>query len=166
MQHYGVPTRLLDWSESLAVALYFSIGHQNWKEARPTIWLLDPFALAQLTEPDANIPIADDLRVAANADITFCDDWEKSKTLVSLLPIPVAPNFLFDRLSAQNGSFTIHGTDTRPLDEMILESKPDALLKFEAEAEAALNIINAISLVRPSSDAMFPDVDGMKYHLI
>lgn len=166
MQHYGVPTRLLDWSESLAVALYFSIGDIDWKSAHPTVWLLDPFELARLTEADSNIPIANDPVVTANADIPFCDDWETSRLRVSNLPIPVAPNFLFERLSAQNGTFTIHGTDIRPLDDIVRSIKPEGLLKFVARPDRVLDIVNSIRLLRPSSDAMFPDIDGMKYYLV
>lgn len=166
MQRYGLPTRLLDWSESLAVALYFSIGDRDWHAARPTIWLLDPFALASLTDEESNIPIPSDERVSANADVAFADDWDVSKQYVSHLPLPVAPNFLFDRLSAQNGTFTIHGSDARSLDELLMEAKQELLLKLVAKSECVTDIVNSIRLLRPSSDAIFPDIDGMKAYLV
>ncbi|MNO36534.1 FRG domain protein [compost metagenome] len=50
MQHYGVPTRLLDWSREALVALLFALGEPT----NPTevtndkaVWLLDPVTLNQ-----------------------------------------------------------------------------------------------------------------------
>ena len=42
--HVGLPTRLLDWTEGLLVALYFSL-----KESRPAIWMLDPVELNRIS---------------------------------------------------------------------------------------------------------------------
>lgn len=43
-QHVGLPTRLLDWTEGLFIALYFALQHE-----KPVIWMLDPVALNRLS---------------------------------------------------------------------------------------------------------------------
>ena len=48
MQHYGVPTRLLDWSENLLAAAYFALmaapSHDHEGDCLPIVWCLDPVA--------------------------------------------------------------------------------------------------------------------------
>jgi hypothetical protein len=130
MQHYGVPTRLLDWTESLAVALFFSVTPLDIDFVAPVIWVLDPFRLHELTDPKNEvIPIAADESVLSNSDIAFGDDLEKSSKQATKYPLPVAPNFLFDRLAAQNGTFTIHGLDPRPIEQVIPIDQRSMLLK-------------------------------------
>ena len=66
MQHYGLPTRLLDWSESPLVALYFALSSDEDAKADAAVWVLNPMKLnkkvgyagsCQCHEPSCLIPI-------------------------------------------------------------------------------------------------------------
>lgn len=59
-RHVGVPTRLLDWTEGLLVALYFAShnekGQPRETEKGGTVWMLDPVELNRLSSAE---PIED-----------------------------------------------------------------------------------------------------------
>lgn len=57
MQHYGLPTRLLDWSRSPLVALFFALSDPDTKDKDACIWILNPGALnaAQKIEHDSEV---------------------------------------------------------------------------------------------------------------
>jgi hypothetical protein len=167
MQHFGIPTRLLDWSESLAVSLFFTTYPLGTDLVAPTIWVLNPYELIDLSAPnDEVIPIADHHMVTANADIAFDECVEEEAQYRTKLPIPVAPDFIFERLSAQNGCFTLHGTETLPLEQCIPEHKRGMLLKLVANRVALSRIYGSIDLLKPSSDAIFPDIEGLFDYII
>lgn len=50
MQHYGLPTRLLDWTTNLLVALYFCCEKDNDEDG--AIFVLDPSSLIRNSEED------------------------------------------------------------------------------------------------------------------
>lgn len=47
MQHYGVPTRLLDFTYSPYVALYFALRDRSMEESSPEVWAIDLAALTR-----------------------------------------------------------------------------------------------------------------------
>jgi len=42
MQHYGVPTRLLDWSENPFVAAFFALNEGEVRKKDAALWMCDP----------------------------------------------------------------------------------------------------------------------------
>lgn len=120
MQHHGVPTRLLDWSENLLVATYFAATTPSPTEsAKPTIWTLDPLGwnsrVPQLSDTGIGVLTVADEEAQRWEPATSTGDRlaKRAKYPVALYGVHNSP-----RIVAQRGTFTIAGDTWLGMDEL------------------------------------------------
>jgi FRG domain len=118
MQHYGAPTRLLDWSRSPLVALFFALADESVADKDAALWFLSERQMrAKYWERPASAQLAY-LRTAPHLEeIVFNGNWyEQQNGLYHLVssegykcPLPVYPKEQDARMIAQRAAFTCHG---------------------------------------------------------
>jgi len=126
MQHYGVPTRLLDWSENLFVAAYFALSttdrhdHQGDEKCTPHIWCIDPVRWNRSTPGLSEF--GDSIRVLTTADHDDLEGYrpETSKRR-SKSPVAIFGAHNSERIVAQRGTFMVWGNDPKSLEEVAQE---------------------------------------------
>jgi len=154
MQHYRLPTRLLDWTESPLFALFFAV--QNSDDKAGVLWALSPsklnqkeFQTSMLLSPSN--PSHKDVQTLFKAPFGISDENVDKVACVVIRHIDI-------RMTVQLSVFSIHGSKV-PLNEY--EGKDQFLIKFEIPPESkGMLRLKLISLgVRESS--LFPDLDHL-----
>jgi hypothetical protein len=167
MQHHGLPTRLLDWSATFSVSVYFALRPYVYHSAaelellsktssNPCVWVLDPFEL-NLSMSDCKTIINPETDLPNTYQEIFIDEEKESNAEV----IAINPTQLGRRLAAQRGCFTLHSNLSMPLEH----DSPYYLKKFDIPAEAISDGIGFLKLSGIHEHHLFPDLDGLARHL-
>ena len=156
MQHYGVPTRLLDWSESPLVALYFSIeNHGHHSNTDAALWVLRPSELnknAGINDGDEAffIPSFEDSELE-NYSVEILAQNSRNK----LKPLATIATRNNPRIQAQHGVFTIHHHDRIALE---LVGDMTHIIKYIIPNECKATISKQLSLLGIRKFQLFPEL--------
>lgn len=177
-QHYGVPTRFLDWTSNPLVALYFACEGNDSKDA--VVWMchLNNYErFARFAEQNEN-------RGTGNATIAElikrCVEGSCENTDLPKYPFFYKPYYFDTRMSAQSSHFMIWGEDERAFEEMIPEERymqftppPDGvriysvddrkccLYKVTIKASSKQELMRQMDTVGINAKTLFPGLDGI-----
>jgi hypothetical protein len=156
MQHYGVPTRLIDWTDNLGIALYFAVK-SSVEDYPMSLYIMNPLELNKLSSKNGipNLP-------NENMGLSYVTNYINREPYPSRYPIAVKCNWINERIWAQSGMFTVHG-DERNDEEIIsvvLDNK-SAIYKIDIAVEAYNSLDEYFEISGLKDYKIFPDIQGI-----
>lgn len=155
MQHYGAPTRLLDWSLSPHVALYFAV-EKNF-ENDGALWCLDFAKLHSATRRKVDV---DPMTLAiADRDRFFQENQDKPYVFMYERTRKAA------RMVAQQHAFTVSTDILLDYQQALMhgEEGPYAAV-FRIPADSKRAFLRALWKMNVTSNSLFPGLDGLGRH--
>ena len=175
MQHYGAPTRLLDWTYSFWVAVYFAVEEA---EKECAVWALDSRWVRQRVKATLNkvSNLIDSEYGGEDPNVTSKNTFREAFQSEKKFVFPINPYRLNERLVIQQGLFLCPG-DLSSSFEANLEAlagdkggKKDfsgSLIKYTIEDDAQLRkrIMQRLQRMNMNRATLFPGLDGFSQSL-
>lgn len=164
-RHHGVPTRLIDWTDTIGVAAYFALEEildakstgKKSPEADPAIWIMNPYELNKKTWWKRDIVLPRYLGLLDK------DYWDYGELLIGSGdwawdgPVAIYPAQLNDRVRAQRGWFTIHGNSRKALEEQY----PKLVWKIVLGSKCVQDGLRFLDWAGFNRFSIYPDYDNL-----
>lgn len=177
-QHYGVPTRLLDWSNNPLVALYFACESNSQEEA--IVWILHRGNYVKYISKEANYVNNKKKIEELIEELLSESDAEKQETIMPKLPFIYTPYYFDNRMSAQGSWFMVWGTKKDALENMVedtyhmnlpdkernthvygQEQEEKFLFRFLISKSNKQSIMRQLDHIGINAKTLFPGLDGI-----
>lgn len=150
MQHNGVPTRLLDWSESPLVALYFACASE--KKSAGSLNVLIPVELNKVASIKQNYIVSiNDSAIQQR----YSPEAFRSEDTSEMLPVAIICPRNTPRIQAQSGTFTIFHKDKTPIEEI---NSGNHVWRYLIPAAEKDNILKELELLGIDEFRLFPEL--------
>jgi hypothetical protein len=173
MQHYGTPTRLLDWTKSVLVALWFVVEDEEQHKTNGELWTMHPESLNDQACGQFGIPF-----VRENNHLTYCARqpyWNGSlEKLAEAVGIeePVKsymafePRQTFRRMIAQSSTFTIHPDPNESQSILDVLTDEKLLCRWIIPAGRKAGLKKDLMALGFTHDTLFPDLEGVSRQIV
>lgn len=166
MQHYGVPTRLLDWTENPLIALFFALSSAKRNatgdyEKDAAVWTFSAAKWNQTVfkhQSYSGGALSPTETIVNQSYAIGSDQRYINEQPAAILGIHNSP-----RIVAQRGSFTIFGKSLQPMEDIFASNDfpDDALSKIEIPAADIKPLLEKLVWMGISDSVIYPDLEGL-----
>ncbi len=164
MQHYGIPTRLLDWTVGAFIGLYFALREQG-NSSQPCVWVLNPFWLNLISTGMDVVFFSDEVSQDVD-DRSVADHYLFDSEELSKYPIAISPPHINERITAQKSTFTVHGTLKTGLHRLWKDNDGKQLAQLRISRKSSQSMLTRLWLSGLTESTLFPDLGGLSLELI
>ena len=157
MQHYGIPTRLLDWTESVLLAIYFAVRGHDHPGENGKLFALSPHKLnMRQSGVNANFTPGNPL-----VSVLFNSPFDQ----VAPNPAKIAafiPTEVDTRMLLQQSGFTVHGP-APSLDK--LEYHEEILMSWDIPSASKVKLKRQLAGIGFNESTLFPDLEHLARYI-